>query len=283
MGTGGVGPDVWTRIRGCIEDFAPESVESVCQAIVNVITNCIKGDESSSETDEEFEPPIIRYEPEFRVVLDGVAKSTIGLDVDFLDGQFLCVSTVRKGAILEWNETVERAYRVRKGDRITRINDSHGNSLSLLRCLHEWNRTATQGMPVIRQDSEGGSSSEEIEDEADPGEKIEGAKSQRLEIWVNRPVETRIYAFKGTGEPIGVQVDYVMNGTSLRISGIGRGVVHNWNKLNPTQAVKINDRIISVNRETAFATRLMKEMRNADNLQLVILRYPSLGSTKEDM
>lgn len=107
--------------------------------------------------------------------------------------------------------------------------------------------------------------SEAHADTVDPGPK--------LELWLTRPRTIRMSVYKGGGYSLGMEVDYVSNGTSLRVSHIGPGAISDWNECNPTMYVNINDRIVSVNRNTGLATSLMSEMRKAERVALVFLCY----------
>eukprot|EP00811_Abedinium_folium_P000407 NODE_10373_length_1356_cov_11.279902.p1 GENE.NODE_10373_length_1356_cov_11.279902~~NODE_10373_length_1356_cov_11.279902.p1 ORF type:complete len:307 (+),score=82.73 NODE_10373_length_1356_cov_11.279902:245-1165(+) len=168
------------------------------------------------------------------VSLDHEAGSSIGMDLDFLDGTSLNVCKVKPGTILEWNRKALREFRVRKGDRIDEINGCTGDAHSLI---------------------------------------VEIEAGGHLEMWVTRPVPVRINVCRIEGMSLGLELDFVPNGSSLRVCKIGRGPIGIWNKRNPKEALTLNDRIITVNECEGLATQLMSEIRTATRLDLSCLRY----------
>merc|ERR1712079_949408 len=70
----------------------------------------------------------------------------------------------------------------------------------------------------------------------------------------------------------GMQLTYLSGSTSLVICKIVEGPVLAWNSLNPSQEVKVNDRIESVNGVRGTAEKLMEMVRVSDMLDLELLR-----------
>eukprot|EP00811_Abedinium_folium_P035788 NODE_8551_length_1487_cov_14.827941.p1 GENE.NODE_8551_length_1487_cov_14.827941~~NODE_8551_length_1487_cov_14.827941.p1 ORF type:complete len:249 (-),score=43.05 NODE_8551_length_1487_cov_14.827941:653-1399(-) len=181
-------------------------------------------------------PDTPRRIAKFCITIEHIAGQSIGMDLDYLDGETLHVCKVREGTILEWNRHALKDFRVRVGDRIDEVNGVSGDSLPLISMLEA-----------------GG----------------------ELEIWLTRPMHVKLTHYKVGAFTLGLELDYVANGSSLRVYGIvhGRGPVNSWNKRNPKQRIALNDRIIQVNGCTGLSTQLMSEIRNADYLEILFLKY----------
>jgi len=85
------------------------------------------------------------------------------------------------------------------------------------------------------------------------------------------PQKFTINIKKVIGLRLGVDVD-LGDGQTLLIDKVNPGLVDEWNKANPSQKVEKNDRIISVNRTTGNAQALTEVCKNADDLEMEILK-----------
>eukprot|EP00812_Abedinium_dasypus_P001738 NODE_1209_length_1210_cov_312.954978.p1 GENE.NODE_1209_length_1210_cov_312.954978~~NODE_1209_length_1210_cov_312.954978.p1 ORF type:complete len:284 (-),score=80.73 NODE_1209_length_1210_cov_312.954978:223-1074(-) len=183
------------------------------------------------------EPSGGRQVLKFCVCLNHTAGLSIGMDLDFLDGDSLNVCKVKRGAVLDWNRTALGEFRVRKGDRIDEVNGYSGDAQTLINLIEA-----------------GG----------------------HLELWVTRPVPVNIQVTRAEGVPLGLELDCVANGTSLRIREIDEGPVLEWNKRHRMEAIEPRDRIVAVNAIEGLSTQLMSEIRQAERLKLACLCYGAL-------
>eukprot|EP00812_Abedinium_dasypus_P005989 NODE_1754_length_1069_cov_139.393491.p1 GENE.NODE_1754_length_1069_cov_139.393491~~NODE_1754_length_1069_cov_139.393491.p1 ORF type:complete len:272 (+),score=51.53 NODE_1754_length_1069_cov_139.393491:3-818(+) len=158
----------------------------------------------------------------------------VGMDLDFLDRSTLNICKVSDGAVLKWNRKALRDFRVTMGDRINEVNGIRGDALLLIA------RIAAGG---------------------------------DLEMWLTRPMQVKVPIPDASSSSLGLDLDYVANGVSLRIYGMDPGPILAWNRREPTQAIGINDRVIQVNECKGLAMLLMTEIRKRPVLNITFLRY----------
>merc|ERR1719422_1068542 len=70
---------------------------------------------------------------------------------------------------------------------------------------------------------------------------------------------------------LGLDVDLV-DGTSLCVDKVNPGLIDDWNKEHPNQAVQVNDLIIRVNSKEKHAWTLSEECKHASTLVMHMVR-----------
>merc|ERR1712032_1534918 len=71
---------------------------------------------------------------------------------------------------------------------------------------------------------------------------------------------------------LGIAVNY-HSGKGILIDGISDGVLQNWNKENPEQALRMGDRIVEVNSVCGDGVQLVEECKKSQILMIKVLRY----------
>merc|ERR1719231_1984004 len=84
---------------------------------------------------------------------------------------------------------------------------------------------------------------------------------KRLCMSLMRPAETWVHAQKP------------FNGRFVRVIGTGPGPIENFNKEHPSQAIGVNDRIVSVNGVRGSAARILSVLTHEEKLDIQFLRY----------
>lgn len=176
--------------------------------------------------------------PEFTCCIDRAAGTSLGLNLDALDGTLLIISAVKAGPVRSYNETVEdEEEQMLPGDSIISVNGERGNSQALLERL-----------------------------------KLDSA----LELSIKRPKAFQIVIPRAYG-PLGLHVEHAPNGTSLMVKTVNPGLIKDWNLSHRGTGIKRRDRVISVNGSRGNPAELMAKMKQAvvagDRLELEICRY----------
>mmetsp|Transcript_99665 Transcript_99665/g.277565 ORF Transcript_99665/g.277565 Transcript_99665/m.277565 type:complete len:141 (-) Transcript_99665:214-636(-) len=84
--------------------------------------------------------------------------------------------------------------------------------------------------------------------------------------------EFNITLKKTADEPrLGVDVDLTDN-VCLLVDKVNDGLIMNWNKEHPDKAVKVNDKIVSVNGTRGDAHKMTEVCKESDDLEMVIQR-----------
>lgn len=68
----------------------------------------------------------------------------------------------------------------------------------------------------------------------------------------------------------GIDVDFDVHGTCLRVSRVKDGAIADWNKEHPNEAVEIGDFLIEMNGISNDSKELVKVMCKADSLEMVV-------------
>jgi hypothetical protein len=101
--------------------------------------------------------------------------------------------------------------------------------------------------------------------------------NQEINLILQRPRKIRLKLQKMIGEPLGMVFRYIDAPFGLLISGLRDGLIQDWNSENPSLAVKVGDRILSVNgRETQLggAEKVIEILQSEMDVELVILSWP---------
>jgi len=158
--------------------------------------------------------------------------SGAGMDIECV-GEALIIARLRPGAVQEWNDSQEKHCAVRVGDRIVRVNDADGDHEALV---------------------------EEL------------TTRRRLRMVLQRGTEFQVELHKG-GRPLGI---CVISGNGkldmLKISALREGVVEDWSAENPDKRIRPDDCITGVNGFSNDPERMLKELGDAEDLVLTMLR-----------
>lgn len=176
--------------------------------------------------------------PEFTCCIDRAAGTSLGLNLDALDGTLLIISAVKAGPVRSYNETVEdEEYHLLPGDSIVSVNGERSSSQALLERL-----------------------------------KLDAA----LELSIKRPKAFGIVIPRAYG-PLGLQVEHAPHGTSLLVKMVNPGLIKDWNLSHRGTGIKRRDRVVSVNGSRGNPAELMAKMKQAavgsDRLELEVCRY----------
>eukprot|EP00930_Biecheleria_cincta_P021459 TRINITY_DN15901_c0_g3_i2.p1 TRINITY_DN15901_c0_g3~~TRINITY_DN15901_c0_g3_i2.p1 ORF type:complete len:212 (+),score=37.68 TRINITY_DN15901_c0_g3_i2:384-1019(+) len=176
--------------------------------------------------------------PEFTCCIDRAVGTSLGLNLDALDGTLLIISAVKAGPVRNYNETVEdEEYHMLPGDSIVSVNGERGNSQALLERL-----------------------------------KLDAA----LELSIKRPKTFGIVIPRAYG-PLGLQVEHAPHGSSLLVNMVNPGLIKDWNLSHRGTGIKKRDRVVAVNGSRGNPAELMAKMKQAvvasDRLELEISRY----------
>lgn len=175
---------------------------------------------------------------EFTCSIDRPAGTSLGLNLDALDGTLLIISAMKAGPVRSYNETVEdEEEALLPGDAIVSVNGERGSSQALLERL-----------------------------------KLDTA----LELSIKRPKTFGIVIQRAYG-PLGLQVEHAPNGTSLLVKMVNPGLIKDWNLSHRGTGIKRRDRVVSVNGLRGNPAELMANMKQAavasDRLELEVCRY----------
>jgi len=147
-------------------------------------------------------------------------------------GRALVLSKLKDGPAAEWNET-HTDCQMRVGDCIVRVNDVEGDVEALVDEL---------------------------------------VSSNRLRMVIRRSSEFQVKVNKGGGE-LGI---CVMDGSvklhMLKISGTRPGVLEQWGRLHPDQAVRKGDCLLEVNGIRDDPKRILEELAQSDDLEITVCR-----------
>lgn len=176
--------------------------------------------------------------PEFEVQIDRAPGSSLGLNLDALDGQSLIISAVKAGPIRAYNEAQEdEDLMLQHGDSIVEVNGARGSSQALLERL-----------------------------KADTV----------LVLYIKRPVAFTISIARAYA-PLGLQVEHAPNGTSLLVKTVNPGLIKDWNLSHRGMGIKRRDRVITVNGSQGNPAELMAKMKMAavqgERLDIEVCRY----------
>jgi len=176
--------------------------------------------------------------PEFTCCIDRAPGTSLGLNLDALDGTLLIISAVKAGPFRSYNEIVEdEEEHLLPGDSIVSVNGERGSSQVLLERL-----------------------------------KVDAA----LELSIKRPKKFEI-VIQRSYSPLGLQVEHAPNGTSLMVKAVNPGLIKDWNLSHRGTGIKRRDRVVSVNGSRGNPAELMAEMKQtvvaSDQLKLEICRY----------
>mmetsp|Transcript_61651 Transcript_61651/g.144570 ORF Transcript_61651/g.144570 Transcript_61651/m.144570 type:complete len:319 (-) Transcript_61651:67-1023(-) len=176
--------------------------------------------------------------PEFVVVIERAAGSSLGLNLDALDGQSLIISAVKAGPIRAYNEQQDDDdLMLQHGDSIVEVNGARGSSQALLERL--------------KADSE-------------------------LTLSIKRPVAFTISIARAYA-PLGLQVEHAPNGTSLLVKTVNPGLIKDWNLSHRGMGIKRRDRVKTVNGSQGNPAELMAKMKMAavqgERLDIEVCRY----------
>jgi hypothetical protein len=73
----------------------------------------------------------------------------------------------------------------------------------------------------------------------------------------------------------GIDVDFVVSGTCLRVSKVKDGALLRWNQENPDSAVEVGDLLIEMNGVSGDSKELVKEICKADRLEILVQKGSS--------
>lgn len=172
----------------------------------------------------------------FSVTVRRNTSEPIGLDIDLIDGFSAVVVDIKAGAIKTWNDQ-NRAHALRLNDRIVEVNGSKGDANNL----------------VVRLKND-----------------------TTWVLTVQRPTEIPVSINRADAPSLGMDLRYAPNGTTLMITQVGEGPMHEWNKKNPATAVRRFDRIIQLNKVRGTPTELLQASEDVENLDLIVVHYPPL-------
>lgn len=176
--------------------------------------------------------------PEFTVQIERAHGSSLGLNLDALDGQTLIISAIKMGPVRAYNEQQEdEDMMFQNGDSIVEVNGARGSSQGLLEHL--------------KVDTE-------------------------LTVTLKRPVTFSISIARAYA-PLGLQVEHAPNGTSLLVKTVNPGLIKDWNLSHRGMGIKRRDRVITVNGCQGNPAELMAKMKIAavqgEKLDIEVCRY----------
>mmetsp|Transcript_105700 Transcript_105700/g.252132 ORF Transcript_105700/g.252132 Transcript_105700/m.252132 type:complete len:306 (+) Transcript_105700:122-1039(+) len=176
--------------------------------------------------------------PEFQVIVERAPGSSLGLNLDALDGQSLIISAVKAGPVRAFNEKQDDEDNMLQcGDSIVEVNGARGSSQGLLEHL--------------KVDTE-------------------------LILTIKRPISFTISIARAYA-PLGLQVEHAPNGTSLLVKTVNPGLIKDWNLSHRGMGIKRRDRVITVNGSQGNPAELMAKMKMAavqgERLDIEVCRY----------
>eukprot|EP00929_Paragymnodinium_shiwhaense_P050459 TRINITY_DN25395_c0_g1_i1.p1 TRINITY_DN25395_c0_g1~~TRINITY_DN25395_c0_g1_i1.p1 ORF type:complete len:273 (+),score=90.97 TRINITY_DN25395_c0_g1_i1:127-945(+) len=83
---------------------------------------------------------------------------------------------------------------------------------------------------------------------------------------------------KGSGQELGLDVDFA-DKVLLKVVKIKPGLVEEWNKAHPEDALRPKDEIVSVNGKSGNADELVKEISSSQKLELMVRRSNEIDIT----
>lgn len=168
----------------------------------------------------------------FRITLDKPQGSTIGADVDLLDGVALHVSFIHAGLVADWNKTCPPELQVCPDQYIMDVNGCTGSSAAMVARLKE---------------------------------------DSKVTLTVRRPLHYQALISKQSGS-VGLDLNYVVSGAGLLVLAIHDGPVAEWNRAHPAQEVRKGDRIVGVNGKTGCAKDLYDCLKESQRFMLMMSR-----------
>lgn len=88
------------------------------------------------------------------------------------------------------------------------------------------------------------------------------------------PREHVIVLERGPSGKWGIDVDFVVSGTCLRVSRVKEGAISQWNQENPEAAVEVGDLLVELNGVSGDSKELVKVICKADQLEMVVQKGP---------
>mmetsp|Transcript_102890 Transcript_102890/g.288385 ORF Transcript_102890/g.288385 Transcript_102890/m.288385 type:complete len:162 (-) Transcript_102890:250-735(-) len=123
-------------------------------------------------------------------------------------------------------------------------------------------------------DSDDGSSERSGSEAAGPSKRLQDSPQAATGIPGQKPGELfKVVLVKQGGLPLGIDVNHADKSTLTVVSvNYVEGLVLLWNRQYPDQAVKVGDRILSVNGIAGSAARMIEVCKTASLLHLVVRR-----------
>lgn len=88
------------------------------------------------------------------------------------------------------------------------------------------------------------------------------------------PREHVIIVQRGASGKWGIDVDFVVHGTCLRVSRVNTGAILDWNKEHPEALVEVGDLLVELNGVSGNSNDLVKVICKADQLEMVVQKGP---------
>merc|ERR1712039_272381 len=129
------------------------------------------------------------------------------------------VMAIKDGAVHRYNTTVLVEQQIQVGDFITAVNDVRGSTKSMSQ------RVQVGGGPLV--------------------------------LCIRRPPEFSVSLRLAEPGKLGLELDYLDNGSSLLVTGVTDGAVSSWNEAHPDKAVSNGDHIVSVNGNRGNAAQMV--------------------------
>lgn len=105
-------------------------------------------------------------------------------------------------------------------------------------------------------------------------EKMNGPLRETVRMTLRRPRQLSLQLSKKDG-PLGVLLDYKPSSVGGLIAAVkDSGLVSKWNKEHPEDALSIGDRILKINGKMPTGDAIIQEIKNADNMNLMVLKFP---------
>lgn len=87
---------------------------------------------------------------------------------------------------------------------------------------------------------------------------------------VSPPREHVIVVERGESGKWGIDVDFVVHGTCLRVSRVNAGAILDWNEEHPEAMVEVGDLLVELNGVSGNSNDLVKVICKADQLEMVV-------------
>mmetsp|Transcript_63238 Transcript_63238/g.133437 ORF Transcript_63238/g.133437 Transcript_63238/m.133437 type:complete len:216 (-) Transcript_63238:275-922(-) len=158
---------------------------------------------------------------------------SVGLAVDFYDGEKLHISDVGLGLADDYNKACDPKQQVRVGDYVICVNGISGHA----------------------------------------GEMLKSMKSEKeVELVIRRPLEWTVKLERDAANGLGMKLGWSIQSRSCVIIALSEGPVTAWNAHHPHEAIRLNDRIIRVNDQPGRCTELLAHMQRSSTCELTLSR-----------
>lgn len=170
----------------------------------------------------------------YRLIIERCPAQMSGICFDVTDGVSLIVVSILPGSIQAWNDAHPESFHLEVNERIVEANGQGGNAGKMIFALKQ---------------------------------------NTTWDLLVQRPFEYSAVIHRHGSLSLGMELRYAPNGTTLLVSEVEDGPIHDWNVCSTTWQVRKFDRIVELNGVRGAAELLLEAAVGADRLELRVLHY----------